>query len=175
MQIPWLFPIFIFFPDLQQNSLTFPWLLPSLEFPWLFPDRWTPRRNMLCVLMTLSPKPHSTIDWWIPLTKGQQHGKSFHLMMSSWKNECITLIKWKEIQKTRTLIVSCIKVNIDMFGVSKPWEKDFLPRTFYHELNGVHCYILYQFVLTDCSTHSGKQHETLTGVWGITNIHTRAH
>ena len=38
MQIPWLFPIFIF-------SLTFnkiPWLLPSLEFPWLFPDRWTP-------------------------------------------------------------------------------------------------------------------------------------
>ena len=44
MQIPWLFPIFIF-------SLTFnkiPWLLPSLEFPWLFPDRWTP-----CWWMTL--------------------------------------------------------------------------------------------------------------------------
>ena len=39
---PWLFPIFIFFPDLQQNPLTFPWLLPSLEFPWLFPDCWTP-------------------------------------------------------------------------------------------------------------------------------------
>ena len=40
MQIPWLFPIFIF-------SLTFnkiPWLFPSLEFPWLFPDRWTPCR-----------------------------------------------------------------------------------------------------------------------------------
>ena len=31
-----------FLPDLQQNSLNFPWLLPSLEFPWLFPDRWTP-------------------------------------------------------------------------------------------------------------------------------------
>ena len=36
------FPNIHFFPDLQQNSLTFPWLLPSLEFPWLFPDRWTP-------------------------------------------------------------------------------------------------------------------------------------
>ena len=44
MQIPWLFPIFIF-------SLTFnkiPWLLPSLEFPWLFPDRWTPWDSCLC-------------------------------------------------------------------------------------------------------------------------------
>ena len=45
MQIPWLFSDFsqyLFFPDLQQNSLTFPWLLPSLEFPWHFPDHWTP-------------------------------------------------------------------------------------------------------------------------------------
>ena len=47
MQIPWLFPDFSqysFFHDLQQNSLTFPWLLPSVEFPWLFPDCWTPCR-----------------------------------------------------------------------------------------------------------------------------------
>ena len=36
------FPNIHFFLDLQQNSLAFPWLLPSLEFPWLFPDRWTP-------------------------------------------------------------------------------------------------------------------------------------
>ena len=51
MQIPWLFPIFIF-------SLTFnkiPWLLPSLEFPWLFPDRWTPCYWLLHILM---PKSH---------------------------------------------------------------------------------------------------------------------
>ena len=38
MQIPWLFPIFIF--SLTSNKI--PWLLPSLEFPWLFPDHWTP-------------------------------------------------------------------------------------------------------------------------------------
>ena len=38
MQIPWLFPIFIF--SLTLNKI--PWLLPSLEFPWLFPNRWTP-------------------------------------------------------------------------------------------------------------------------------------
>ena len=42
LTFPWLFPTFIFFPDLHQNSMTFPWLLPGLEFPWLFPDRWTP-------------------------------------------------------------------------------------------------------------------------------------
>ena len=40
-----IFPNIHFFTDLQQNSLTFPWLLPSLEFPWLFPDRWTPWSN----------------------------------------------------------------------------------------------------------------------------------
>ena len=40
------FPNIHFFPDLQQNSLTFLWLLPSLEFPWLFPDRWTPWRSL---------------------------------------------------------------------------------------------------------------------------------
>ena len=26
----------------------------------------------------------STGEWWIPLTKGQQHGKCFHLMTSKW-------------------------------------------------------------------------------------------
>ena len=40
MQIPWLFPvfpIFIFFSDLQQNSLTFPWISQVwnfTDFPW---------------------------------------------------------------------------------------------------------------------------------------------
>ena len=28
-------------------------------------------------------------------------------------------------------------------------------------------YILHQVAHIDCSAHSGKQHEPLTGVWGI--------
>ena len=61
MQIPWLFPIFIF-PDLQ-NSLTFPWLLQSLEFPWLFPDRWTP-----WYYLVLFPTKHGIKNHWENLT-----------------------------------------------------------------------------------------------------------
>ena len=64
------FPNIHFFPDLQQNSLTFPWLLPSLEFPWLFPDRWTPWK-------TLTPRSPG-----IPLTNVLQCGKHSHAMAS---------------------------------------------------------------------------------------------
>ena len=31
-------------------------------------------------------KHQFTGDWWIPRTKGQQRGKCFHLMTSSWRN-----------------------------------------------------------------------------------------
>ena len=64
------FPKIHFFPDLQQNSLTFPWLLPSLEFPWLFPDRWTPchglvqeRRNSIANSLELRLSWTKSLIW----------------------------------------------------------------------------------------------------------------
>ena len=55
------FPNIHFFPDLQQNSLTFPWLLPSLEFPWLFHDRWTPWLTNPCLRYWFSTPKSSYI------------------------------------------------------------------------------------------------------------------
>ena len=42
---------------------------------------WRHQHQSICTLWG-----ESTSDWWIPLTKGQQHGKHFHVMMSSWKH-----------------------------------------------------------------------------------------
>ena len=59
------FPNIHFFPDLQQNSLTFPWLLPSLEFPWLFPDRWTPWYSCPTSPSFASGDNFNLCHWWV--------------------------------------------------------------------------------------------------------------
>ena len=82
------FPNNHFFPDFQQNSLTFPWLLPILEFPWLFPDRWTPCHKdfvmgnvgklsvklMLTVLTNLTPNVYvwTCTIWMTPFTASRK-------------------------------------------------------------------------------------------------------
>ena len=60
------FPNIHFFPDLQQNSLILPWLLPSLEFPWLFPDRWTPCILSILACWLLKSPGHQQAWYWSP-------------------------------------------------------------------------------------------------------------
>ena len=53
-----------------------------------------------------------------------------------------------------------------LIGSNQLWRVDDSP--YYREYRHCHC-ILHQAVHIDCSAPSGKQHEPLTGVWGITH------
>ena len=104
-----------FFPDLQQNSLTFPWLLPSLEFPWLFPDRWTPWMYFV----------GSNLDWYSVSATAMMYsiachigpcynGTRLYVLVKRWLNSkpCMLLCKSNIIQPvsvmwTQKLSQSC--------------------------------------------------------------------